>query len=454
VNFSIGLSGEKYKQIYMRQFIIITFIIATVLSVSTLAAQNGTYESPFQPKYFSNVDRLNLTAFFSPDHAADTLTSLVQSAMHDVEIAIPSFSSWIGCTYGNETQCYGCPPQRILEQETFPVFQALVEAIVNREVSVKILTNDPDVYGNKQCPGTMSLLSYLVAIGAQIVLYTSTNFMHSKYLSIDGRTVAISSVNFSKTSIMNNREAGIVTTHSGIVAFSRDVFQYDFSHGTPYTINLREYNATDIAYIRQHYPKVVVPETRTFNCEVKSPKPDFSSSFSADNVGIIASPDYAFDAITALLNSTKNSLKLSIYEVSSASLCDVLINLVAKGVNLQLFVSHEVYSLNERKDAAKCYKRLAEKNIKIILSAPKCLTYSHQKFWIIDDSTLVLSTGNWRDADYPLPPYIFPDTPKSKARHVNRDFTVVVNGKDTPILKTFQQVFDLDYSQGVPYTPQ
>ncbi len=40
-------------------------------------------------------------------------------------------------------------------------------------------------------------------------MYTTTAFMHAKYMTIDSAVVSISSVNWSKTSYIKNREAGV-----------------------------------------------------------------------------------------------------------------------------------------------------------------------------------------------------------------------------------------------------
>jgi phosphatidylserine/phosphatidylglycerophosphate/cardiolipin synthase-like enzyme len=117
-----------------------------------------------------------------------------------------------------------------MRAESFPVFTALLNAL-HRGVAVRIVTNN---YNNPAQPsGTVPMLDFLVLNGANISYYTSTTFMHAKYMAIDGKVVSISSVNYSETSYMQNREAGLYITGSAVVNFCASVFDYDFSAAIP-----------------------------------------------------------------------------------------------------------------------------------------------------------------------------------------------------------------------------
>jgi phosphatidylserine/phosphatidylglycerophosphate/cardiolipin synthase-like enzyme len=117
-----------------------------------------------------------------------------------------------------------------MRAESFPVFTALLNAL-HRGVAVRIVTNN---YNNPAQPsGTVPMLDFLVLNGANISYYTSTTFMHAKYMAIDGKVVSISSVNYSETSYMQNREAGLYITGSAVVNFCASVFDYDFSVAIP-----------------------------------------------------------------------------------------------------------------------------------------------------------------------------------------------------------------------------
>ena len=85
--------------------------------------------------------------------------------------------------------CGGCTIDACNE-EAFPVFPALLNAI-NRGVTVRLLTNN---YEGSTCSGLIQPLDFLVLAGVQVRYYTSTTFMHAKFMIVDGKVVAISSV--------------------------------------------------------------------------------------------------------------------------------------------------------------------------------------------------------------------------------------------------------------------
>ena len=117
-----------------------------------------------------------------------------------------------------------------MRADSFPVFGALLNAL-HRGVAVRIVTNN---YNNPAQPsGTVSMLDFLALNGANISYYTSTTFMHAKYMAVDGKVVSISSVNYSQSSYMYNREAGLYITGTAVVKFCAKVFDYDFSAAIP-----------------------------------------------------------------------------------------------------------------------------------------------------------------------------------------------------------------------------
>jgi phosphatidylserine/phosphatidylglycerophosphate/cardiolipin synthase-like enzyme len=428
-----------------------------VMNSYQYAHQTETYNAQFTPLTLNATHDLNITAFFAPDYSASTLTNLIEKAQHEVIIAIPGFSSWNGCTSGKE--CYGCDAADIRLKEKFPFFQALVNAINVRGVTVKILTNDPAQYGDKQCEGKMSLLTFLAIAGAQVKYYTTTSYMHSKFISIDnGEWLSISSINYSKTSIMSNREAGVlIYRNKDITNFTRSTFDYDFNIAQAIDIPWDQYTQSDIDAVRSKDPiPVVVPPNYHFtHCKVDSPAPKMMKVTSAQ-VTLTVSPDFAYDTMVNTVKKAQKSLQLSIYEVSHPALCDLIIDMASNGIDLKIFVSHEVYGKDEAQQALECYRKLYAANILVKMSHPYCLMYSHQKFWIVDDTIVSMSTGNWRTTDYPQAPYVFPPPTSPDYRNVNRDFTITVsstNGGRNHLLDTFQTVFDTDYEQGIAFDP-
>lgn len=229
---------------------------ALLLSVHALAVsptdpaydhQSQVYQASFSP--VTTAGPLTIAPFFAPEHAADTLTELIQSANTSVDIMTPSVSSWISAcgAYVDDdaaTCAPGCTPQQ-QQQETFPLFPALLNAM-HRGCAVRLITND---YGYADCPGTISMLQYLALNGASVRFFTTTTFVHAKYIAIDnGTKAAVSSINWSKTSMTKNREAGaLISGNEALLGYMQAVFEADFTQA--YDLVPSDWSAEELAII-------------------------------------------------------------------------------------------------------------------------------------------------------------------------------------------------------------
>jgi len=95
------------------------------------------------------------------------------------------------------------------------------------------LTNN---YETPDCPGTISVLPFLVLNKIEVVYYASTTFLHTKFIIIDGKRASVSSINFSQASFVRNREAGAIIegTNAGpFMAFLQSVYEDDWARGIP-----------------------------------------------------------------------------------------------------------------------------------------------------------------------------------------------------------------------------
>ena len=382
------------------------------------------------------------------------IVSLIDSANATVDIATPSFASWSGCTpFANSPNCTpGCSAvdQR---DESFPVFPALLNAMRQRGVKVRIVTND---FGTPDCAGTLTPLSYLALNGATVRWYNQTTFMHAKYVSIDGKRMSVSSINFSKTSFTRNREAGAVLEGPGTAkaqAAAAAGFERDFDHGSALTP--LKYNASDMAIIvaPDEVLNVTVPpapanDTKYF--VTPAPKPVTTS---AESLSLYMSPDYAYETLVAELAAAHSTFDLMIYQVTGDDLCNQLLSMAknassgGRGVTTRVFVSSRIYGDTDCQAAKQCYARLIAAGVGVRMTSLH-FTFSHQKFWIRDRKVVTWSTGNWSPSDYPkgkgtleLPAY-----GNAGWRSVNRDYTVSV--QDAGVVAQFQQVMDQDWHTG------
>eukprot|EP00730_Choanoeca_flexa_P011949 TRINITY_DN2962_c0_g1_i1.p1 TRINITY_DN2962_c0_g1~~TRINITY_DN2962_c0_g1_i1.p1 ORF type:complete len:487 (+),score=104.84 TRINITY_DN2962_c0_g1_i1:86-1546(+) len=410
----------------------------------TFDHQTVAYKSQFQPVSKSQA-QLDVMPYFSPDHSAQVLVDLIDSATETLDIFTPGFSSWSHCTTYNG--CSGCPVSTC-NNEKFPVFPALLNAL-NRGVKIRIITNN---FEGSTCDGLIAPLDFLVLAGVQVKYYTTTTFMHAKFMVVDGKRVSISSVNWTRNSILNDREAGVVVSGTDVgfvVDFVNGVYSHDWSQATDYKVN-QTYSSSDMAIIQSKDKRpVIVPAGPTRPDVTPTPSP---ISVTADTT-LWTSPDFSYPQLMHQLDGVKSSFDLYIYQVTDTRLCQKLEDMVRSGIQLRLLVSKYIYGDTDYYRAKDCYEKLYAADITIRLAWSFGFSfYNHQKFWIIDNSTVTVATGNWSPSDYPgnadetYPPHNQPGW-----QSINRDFTIAI--ADKQVVDVFATTLNKDYTNATNWQP-
>eukprot|EP01104_Vermistella_antarctica_P013541 TRINITY_DN4118_c0_g2_i1.p1 TRINITY_DN4118_c0_g2~~TRINITY_DN4118_c0_g2_i1.p1 ORF type:complete len:571 (+),score=133.48 TRINITY_DN4118_c0_g2_i1:193-1713(+) len=387
--------------------------------------QNVTYYPHLKP--LSTRTEMNISTFFSPDTSLPTYMDLVAKATSSITVGTPGFSSWSGCTnWDVNSTNNGCNVYFQRNQEEFPLFVGLLNA-VNKGLSVRILTNN---YQQPPGYGLIDPLTFLSLAGAEIRYYRTTTFIHTKYLSIDEGKVAtsISSVNLDFTSFMQNREAGVVFWGPTTVSdFYNDGFQSDWDIANPFKSN-QYYNSSDMSIITdKSFIDIVMPEPVKFSGAYVSNVTNVAETM---DITAFASPDFAAQTLLETVNATKSHLQVYIYQVTMGQECDVIERLHRSGVNITMLVSQTIFDPTDYGSAVQCYGQLDAAGVAIKVTAHYVYSYSHQKFWVVDDHYAFLSTGNWGVSDFPGDPQEYPPYGSSEWRSINRDWNVRVDGSD------------------------
>lgn len=142
-------------------------------------------------------------------------------------------------------------------------------------------------------------------------------------MNIDGKIVSISSVNFSKASFMQNREAGVMFAGDTeeLAAFTTQVFEFDWDQAFDLSVT-QTYTSTEMKVIQDKTEvPVVIPEPYYIKDAYVTPTPTAISLASTDNVTVFTSPDYARTQILDDIRSVTKSFDIMIYQVRSFSLC-------------------------------------------------------------------------------------------------------------------------------------
>lgn len=227
---------------------------------------------------------------------------------HDTYV-VPGFSSWSKCTPFDG--CQGCTIEK-QKKEEFPVFAALLNAKHQRNIKVRILTND---YKKSTCEGKIAPLDYLILNGIEVRGYASTTYIHAKFMIIDkGKKTSISSVNFSYSSFMRNREAGVVLDEGCHEAarFHQQVFETDWLKGVPFQVN-NTYSEDEMKMITDSSPyPVKMPDPKVI------PEAYVTGLVTIEGVmvkEVYVAPDFARDKLLETMAATKKSFHMAIYEV-------------------------------------------------------------------------------------------------------------------------------------------
>ncbi|MHA2118738.1 MAG: phospholipase D-like domain-containing protein, partial [Candidatus Thorarchaeota archaeon] len=164
-------------------------------------SETSYYPRPFHEEgTFSG--EMKVTPVFSPDTSLEAILWCINNAQATLDIQIP---------YMNNNSAS---------------VRTIIDAIIaakHRGVTVRIITNEHE--------GNNAEIAEDLAEENIPVLWMDTRFFylnHNKAMIVDGRIVYISSINWSGTSIDNNREAGVIIQHEGVAAWYQQVYNYDW----------------------------------------------------------------------------------------------------------------------------------------------------------------------------------------------------------------------------------
>lgn len=296
-----------------------------------------------------------VTPFFAPDHSVDTLVGLIEKANSSVDIMSPGFSSWSGCT--PFSGCGGCDPADT-RNDKFPVFAAILNA-AHRGVKVRVITNN---YNSEDCDGKISLLPFLALNNVKVAWYSSTTFLHAKFMIIDNQIVSVSSINFSKTSFTKNREAGATLTGlppgSSLLQFVTTVFDDDFNSAQILPPDISKWTSEELNIITDSSPipiSIPPPPAPSPDYYV-TPKPTPIQTTEGNDVAVYTSPDDALDTLMSDITSAKTSLDLEIYQVNSSPLCEELAQLADDGVRIRILGSSSIYGSSDCSGSNACWR--------------------------------------------------------------------------------------------------
>lgn len=383
------------------------------------------------------------TAFFSPEKSsAETTRMMVQSATRTLDVYTPSVESWSGCSKWN-SPCVGCAPSVVRDEEAFVLFRDLLNAANVRGVRVRLITNKFDTA--HECYGTVSVLSYLSEV-IEVRTYATTTFQHGKIIVADNCT-AISSVNWSMTSYVENREAGVVVCNEKHAAYVKRVFAYDWNIADPWIRPKGNgIGPDDVRLMRDRsYLEPFDVQHRKISKPHYSVGVQTSVKIDGADIQVSVSPDNAANVILRAVNKTQKTLDIYTYQLTDALFAEMILEIARRkpSVKVRLLMSRAIFmdrdrilsttTMNDLRSAA------AGGNIECY-SSPSYIRYAHLKIIIIDGASVVVQTGNLSPSDLPYPATPFEPFGSPGWKSINRDFEVII--RDARVTKTFMDLFE------------
>ena len=152
---------------------------------------------------------------------------------------------------------------------------------------------------------------------------------------------------------MRNREAGVVLSGpcGASIKFYSSVFESDWNQGIQYTVG-NHYNSSEMDAITDPTPMPAyillprdIPEAFV---------PPLHTHSSVHIRRVYATPDFARDTVFDTLTKVQASLYLMIYQVTDEGLCDQLLAMHNKGIDVRLLVSRWIYGDTDRMEAQVC----------------------------------------------------------------------------------------------------
>ena len=200
-----------------------------------------------------------------------------------------------------------------MQNESFPLFPALLNAAHKNGINIRLMTND---YTQPTCEGMVSPLDWFQLNGIDVRYYRTTTFMHSKFMVADkGKRTLISSVNWSHTSFMKNREAGVILEDCSCSAIDlyQSVFEHDWENGIDHQVT-NDYNSETKALITASPMKVIVPPLADIPGAYVTPWKKYSD---VTVVSGYTSPDNALGTVMDSLKTVQSLLQVSVNALKS-----------------------------------------------------------------------------------------------------------------------------------------
>ncbi|QEE14588.1 phospholipase D-like domain-containing protein [Promethearchaeum syntrophicum] len=364
----------------------------------------GSGYEPFLKKEIYGT--MDITPILSPDNSEAEIIKLINRATTTLKIEQMYFYSALT-----------------------DIINAIIDA-EHRGVDCQVILDD----SNDESDATANMLTEeLIEVkvsNSLVPVYFDT--MHNKGIIVDSEIVLISSINWSPTSLRDNREAGLIIENAEVAAYYEELFDHDWDVCLDYDPD------NSFGSIEDKDPSFSQMLTKTEDSKQFPKKSnDFSNPETISGemaLTVMASPDNCFDVVANLLSIAQSTIIISVYTLSQPYLLDIIADRIAHGIDVKLLLEKYQVGPYERSYNRGALYNFTQLGIPSVANPNVNLTavgkwadtdfyFQHCKYIIIDDEILILSSGNLSRASCPKPQ-------DDGDVDGNRDWWVVVYGSD------------------------
>ena len=375
------------------------------------------YAGNFEDTTF--VEQATIESLVAPENAYRRTLQLLEAAKESIDLEI-QYIAQFGDNWENE------------ENE---LIHALVDA-EERDVDVRvILEGDAD---------SDDAFTYLQEGGVQVVFLNDSqiNWNHNKGIVIDNKVTIVSSVNWSLTSTMRNREVGVIINSTSLADYFTKLFNYDFNNGEKTQGNMPQaipqYLPNELEKYREEYQRGNEREIQ-LDLDDEFTTKVFDGTF---NITGFSNPDSSYDLILSHLASAKESLFVEMYSISSDDIVDQLIATknTYPSIDMKVIISNHRASFFENLNTMESADRLIEAGINVYESSEEW-TFMHAKYWTIDSERTFIYSGNWAGSSV--------SRDGASPSTTNREWGVVIT--DEEITQHYEDLFQYDLTRASVY---
>ncbi len=368
--------------------------------------------SGYEPYPFETIQGImSITPILSPDNSEEMIVSLINAANDSLAIQ-----------------------QMYFYNELAAIRDAIVSA-KQRGVNISIILEADNVNSDETVSYLNSFDINIKESNGTVPVYFDTQ--HNKGIIVDSEIVLISSINWSPTSLFDNREAGLIVKNTEVAEYYLNLFNHDWDVCSNYTIDLDAAFQSTTFYSFHESSNDNQLNTLFINSSKNAPT--FKGNFTVD---AMASPDNCYDRVAQIISAANTSIDLSVYTLSSPYILDILQQKLADGIRVRLLLEeYQVSSWEQKYNRYSLYNLTSlgiasDSNHSIINYAEgkwasSEFRFQHCKYALVDNSTLILSSGNWGRSSLPKPQ-------EDGDVDGNRDWWITIYGDTPGILEPWQ----------------